>query len=1092
MPGFHLYRSSSTQRLADTFVQMITAPGAALPIEQDEWVVVQGRGMERWLSQRAAEQLGVWAGAQFPYPRSAAAQLAARVLGEPLPAREIDDSLLLAFAVAAELPEIMSSPVGARVRAYVGNDSARLLSFAQQAARALDGYLVFRPLMLDAWGAGTSTDEDAHPDAAWQAALWRAVRRRAIELQAHNPALANMVDFWPRVRRATQALEQGAACPGVQRLSAFAVASVPPQMVDFFAALGRTCDVHWFAVDPAAETKGSPAPLVASLGLADLEAVHVVQEAMERAARAGVVTHQQVLAVEAEHGNAHALALLQAHARTAESAAPAEHPDCSLRVHACPGAMREAEVMHDELLRAFDELPGLSCEDIVVLVPDIGAYAPVIEAVLRGGRGVPAPGGLAKLASSVADISDRDGSPMAVALSTALSLADGDMDVRHVTEFLGQPLMAEKFLPQSLSPRDMARWLIEAGARRFLNAEHRASAGVPFTDECTWEHALDRLYAGLAAPAGTVAAEPHSQLYPARPFLLRAESLGQVSSFVAVLADLRQLAFVADEQGALVARHVSIPHWMDRLRRLLQQLAPRSGDAERESRELAQQLAQIERAALAAEWSAPVGFAAVRTLVMEQLLAGKPGRGFLAGGVTVCQFVPMRAVPFRMVCMLGMDDERFPRPQSRLGFDLLGHTRQLGDRDARAEDRALFLECVLGADQRLMIAYSARDLVTGARRAPSTAVAELMDCAQLKAVEHPLHAFSVGSFDSAAERQDRVGYDASARVAAGRLLQGVTSRQGEPFLVTGDTQRVAGSSSVMQPQSVVTLEELTRFFRDPAAATLRAWDVRLPGDESAAPQIEPLVMDHWDMGVIRRRVLLAAMQGAEPLNPQVTERLQQDGLLPIGSFGRFVGLEQQHLVSDALQRMYPAGVQLAPIDIRIGSWRVMGQVPTQGGVSAIVESGSQASHRTLSAWIHHLALAAARGGVDDGLLHTAADAKSLKLPACDGALATDRLQALLALREFGLARGLPFFVALSLEGASALAKGEPEWMVIDSARDGRDDDRKGLSPHAKLLWRGLDPFTAHLGYVPGVCRATYLDVARAVTSGLHTTGGQAT
>ncbi len=1091
MPGFHLYRSSSTERLADTFVQMITAPGSALPADQDEWVVVQGRGMERWLSQRAAAQLGVWAGAQFPYPRSAAAQLAARVLGEPLPEREVDDTLLLAFAVAAELPEVMASPAGARVRAYVGDDSARLLSFAQQAARALDGYLVFRPLMLDAWEAGTPAEEDAHADAAWQAALWRGIRRRAAALQPHASALANWVDFWPRVRRATKALEQGAACPGVQRLSAFAVASVPPQMVDFFAALGRTCDVHWFAVDPAAETKGSPAPLVASLAAADLEAVHVVQEAMERAAGAGVATHEQVLPVVPWPGEAHALHRLQTHARTGEPAALAEDPDRSLRVHACAGAMREAEVMHDEILRAFDELPGLSCEDIVVLVPDISAYAPVIEAVLRGGRGVPAPGGTARLASSVADISDQDGSPMAVALATALSIADGDMDVRHVAEFLGQPLVAEKFLPQGVSPHDVSRWLIEAGARRFLNAEHRATAGVPATDECTWQHAIDRLFAGLAAPGGPSVAEPHSHLFPARPFLLRAESLGQVSSFVAVLAELRQLAVSADEQGAQVASHATIPQWMDRLRRVLQQLAPRSGDAERESRELAQQLAQIARAARAAEWDATVAFAAVRTLVLERLSAGKPGRGFLAGGVTVCQFVPMRAVPFRMVCMLGMDDQKFPRPQSQLGFDLMGHARQLGDRDARAEDRALFLESVLGAGERLMIAYSARDLVTGARRAPSTAVAELMDCAHLKAVEHSLHAFSVGSFDASAQSEDRVGYDAAARVAAGRLLEGVTSRHGEPFLVVDDSPRARADGETEQPRSVVTLDELARFFRDAAAATLRAWDVRLATDESPAPQIEPLVMDPWDLGVVRRRLLQAATPGAEPPDQQVIWHLQQDGLLPIGSFGRFIGAKQQHLVSAALQQAYPAGVQYCQVDLTVGSWRVMGRVPTQNGVAVIVESGSKSHHRTLSAWIHHLALAAAQGGAEAGVLYTAGDRERRPLPECEGAVALGRLQALLALREFGVARGLPFFAELSLDSARALARGEPDWRVIDKARDHGDDDRKGLSPHARLLFRGLDPFTVDLGEVSGVCRATYVHVARAVCDGLHTPGGRA-
>lgn len=1080
MPGFHLYRSASTQSLADEFVRVVTAPEQALPLDQDEIVVVQGRGMERWLSQRAAAKLGIWAGAEFPFPRAAAARLAASVLGVKAKARVADDSLVLMFAVAAELPALMERPESARVRAYVGDDGVRLLSFAQQVAGVMDAYLVFRPTLLDAWGRGELTLAEGAPgasDEAWQAALWRALQARAKAATEANEALRNIVEFWPAIRRATEALAAGALCEGVQRVSVFAVASVPPQLVQFFAALGRCCDVRWYAVDPAAETAGSPDALVASLGAADLECTHVVHEAAEAACKAGVPVEERVLPAPVAARPESLLARVQARAMTGRASQPHEkaEEDRSLRVHACPSSMREAEVLHDEILRALDELPGLALEDIAVLVPDIAAYAPAIEAVLEGGRGIEGKHGTARIRTSVADVSDRDGSPVAVALASALALADSDMGVRSVIELLAQPVVAQRHMPVGVAPEDVARWMTEAGAKRFLDSDHRSQSGLPERDWSNWSDALERLCAGVAAPPGTVDPEPNAHVFPAQPFMASPIALGRLMEWCDFLGRLRRCAV-----GDYVTGHgpLSIGEWMSGIRDVLEELVPTHGESGREAREVRERLTAIGDAARVADFQLPVPFSAVRTMLVGQLSAARPGRRFLDGGVTVCQFVPMRAVPFRVVCMIGMDDDSFPRASTRPAFDLAQYDRVPGDRDARSEDRALFLESVLGTGERLVVIYSNRNPMGGTERALSTTVVELMSAAAAVGaprdslvVQHSLHAFSVGAFDETAVGQKRIGYDARARIAAERLHSGRVEPRPPVFLQ--DRPLDAAGDSNGEPLS---LEDLLRFFRDPARATLQSWGLHVAAESKEVPDLEMVDLEGFEAGGVRYRLLEQGLANDARLRDDVVERMQQQGQVPWGAFAGNLGRGLKASVDGAFMRAYPKGARNELIDLTACNTRVVGGVLCNQRAVAVVAPRPGAL-ATLRAWIHQVAFAVSQGGAPSGSLIFVSGAKEVPLPEIDADDAIRQLDALVRLRAAGLRHGLPFFAEASCRAAGQLVKGASKARVLSSIGPTQEDE---LSESAKTLFRGVDPFAVELGEIEGVCANTFIEVAGVV------------
>ncbi len=89
--------------------------------------------------------------------------------------------------------------------------------------------------------------------------------------------------------------------------------------------------------------------------------------------------------------------------------------------------------------------------------------------------------------------------------------------------------------------------------------------------------------------------------------------------------------------------------------------------------------------------------------------------------------MPMRSVPHRVVCLLGLDDGTFPRKAPRDGDDLMLDDPHVGERDARTEDRQLLLDALLAATDRLIITYTGHDERTNLPRPPAVPVGELLD-----------------------------------------------------------------------------------------------------------------------------------------------------------------------------------------------------------------------------------------------------------------------------------------------------------------------------------------------------------------------------
>ena len=393
--------------------------------------------------------------------------------------------------------------------------------------------------------------------------------------------------------------------------------------------------------------------------------------------------------------------------------------DFSLRFHVAHGPQREVEILHDQLLAAFNADCSLTPRDIIVMVPDIDAYAPHIQAVFglvdrQDPRFIP---------FSLADQGRRATDPLLKALEALLALPQSRLAVSDLLDLLEVPALRRRFgITEDELPR-LHRWVRGANIRWGLHAAQRASLELPEQPEAearhTWRFGLRRMLLGYAVGQEAAAwrgIEPFDEIGG-----LDAVLLGPLTRFFeqldATWRTLREPASVAD--------------WCARLRQLLADYFD-AGDSD--SSEDAFTLLQLETALQ--DWQEAADAAGLTeslplSIVGEHWLAQLDERGlsqrFFAGAVTFATLMPMRAIPFRLVCLLGMNDGDYPRQRQPLDFDLMGQDYRPGDRSRREDDRYLFLEALLSARERLHISWVGRSITDNGVRPPSVLVGQLRD-----------------------------------------------------------------------------------------------------------------------------------------------------------------------------------------------------------------------------------------------------------------------------------------------------------------------------------------------------------------------------
>ncbi|WP_019202791.1 exodeoxyribonuclease V subunit gamma [Tsukamurella sp. 1534] len=1048
-----VHRSERGDVLVDALAEVLAAPGAD-PFAA-EVVAVPARGVERWITQRLASKLGIAANIVFPTPASLVADAVSAASGVALD----DDPWRgerLVWLVLAAIDELAFEPAGALLGRHLGvtrpggwadqpgHRPRRRYPTAELLAGLLRSYAANRPEMLADWAAGRDTDGlgGALPeDLLWQAELYRRVRRFA-----GTPGPAERLGDACAVLRAEPALLDLPA-----RVSIYGPTRLPTDQAAVLSALAAGRDVHLWLPHPSpalwsrqAASDGAapsgpvpravpvagPNPLLASLG----------REARELQARVAP------LADADEH---HAvpprpetlLGRLQVAIAQDAPLTPGAVPDGTIEFHACHGPARMIEVLRERLVRLFEDDPTLQPRDVLVTCPDIETHAPLIrsafgQAVVGGeGEGGEQVHPVQRLRVRLADRSLRFTNPLLDALVTVLELADGRATVAEVLDLAATDPVRRRFRFSDNDIERLREWAGPSGARWGLDAAGRDRYGLGGFPQNTLATALDRIVLGV------VADESEGEWLGLGLPLDDVDStdidlVGRFAEFLGVLTRATE-----DCRGRRPAAQ-----WADALHRF-------TGDVAAVAPADAWQVTQAGRelaAALRGGDDRELTLPEVRAMLGSRLSAKPTRANFRTGELTVCTLVPMRSVPHRVVVLLGLDDEVFPRATRYSGDDVLGRTPCVGERDPRAEDRQLFLDAVDSATDRLLVLYTGADPVKGTVRPPAVPVAELRDAARALLTDpdatglefrHALQPFDPANFDPA-HFGTGAPFSFDPAAYAGAVAATGTPSPPEPFL---------GAPLLAGAVEDVDLDALLRFCEHPVKAFLRqrlGFTVPEADEELAeALTIAPDGLQKWDIG---ERMLASALAGTPPDRFAAAE--VRRGTLPPFALGSAV-LEDISATVAELARVArplmegPATTVDVSVDLGEGR-RLVGSVPSvrPDGVVRASFSRLAPKHR-VAAWVSLLALAA--GGRDGAAAVAIGRARfrgvltsRLSVPA-DPAVV---LRQLVDLRDRGLREPLPLFPTTSALYIERGTAGDTQQAALDAARaefdsafgDGRD------------------------------------------------------
>jgi exodeoxyribonuclease V gamma subunit len=395
---------------------------------------------------------------------------------------------------------------------------------------------------------------------------------------------------------------------------------------------------------------------------------------------------------------------------------PTLRADDSLQILACPGIRRELEVVAAEIWGCLRAEPDLRCNDIAVIVPESrkDTYLSQVGAVFAESHDLP---------HHVVDLPLAGGHRLAEAAQMLLDLPFSSFSRKELVPLLTHPSLMARFPEER--PADWLRLIDELGIVR--GAEQRDLAGSYLDrDLYTWDQGLRRLALGafmLGERSGEQAAVTldGNQYLPVET--APDERAGALSLAMLVRSLIADARFAAGIDGAAQR---PLREWLAFIRGMLATYLQPIDDAEEGL--LGRCRATLDDLDGVGLQDLPVSYRMAAELARNALASIPGSRGqYLARGVTVASFVPMRAIPFRVVFVLGLSQGDFPRSARRGDLDLREARREPGDVTPREQDLYMFLETLLCARDRLVLSYLGRDEITGEELPPSPVVLELRE-----------------------------------------------------------------------------------------------------------------------------------------------------------------------------------------------------------------------------------------------------------------------------------------------------------------------------------------------------------------------------
>lgn len=1107
-PGFMLVHGNQPETLRDLTVNWLQRYPLA-PLE-NELILVQSNGIAQWLKLALAADpncpdgagLGIAAALDFSLPARFLWRAYRAVLGnDAVPEQSPFDKDYLIWRLMRLLPQLITQPVYAPLQRFLEQDpdTRKRFQLSSKLADLFDQYQVYRADWLAAWAAGNEVVIQARggqiplpEEQLWQAALWRELLLDVNNTERSQSVNSGRAAVHAEFMRSVSTWPDSKPPPGLpRRIVVFGISALPGQSLEVLAALSRwtqvlmcihnPCQHYWADIVPdqdllrAAQSRqsrrlGTPSvltddlimsyahPLLAAWGKQGRDFIGLLDEHDNSASRKAYLPHftaiQQRIDLFTSPGQTTMLQQLQDDILDLrpvhESLAlwPSVDPtrDKSIRFNSAHSPQREVEILHDQLLLALNTDASLRPRDIIVMVPDINLYAPHIQAVF-GLPNVNNEHYKRYIPYSVADQNQQYINPLLNALDQLLALPNSRFTVTNLLDLLDVPGLRKRFcLPEAVLPL-LRRWIVGANIRWGLHTEHRSSLGLPASGIAaapnTWLFGLRRMLLAYAVGAQT---ESWQGIQPY-------DEIGGLDA--ALLGPLLHLLDALDTTWRSLTLPATVDDWCQRLNQLLDQFFVDDDSADAYTLlQLRTALESWQAAAQQAQLTEKLPLSLVKDHWLAQLNDTHLSQRFFAGSVTFATLMPMRSIPFRYVCLLGMNDGDYPRIRVPEDFDLMGQDYRPGDRSRREDDRYLFLEALLSARECLYVSWVGRSIKDNTVRPPSVLLGQLREhlvagwrlvgqedtpnCL-LKSLtqEHPLQPFS------------HLYYPPSGVVSTDWFTYAQEWRP-EVSVVLAKTQVSALTPVVLDEP--LSLRGLSDFLKKPVETFFRQrLNVNFVPVADSLKDHEPFTLDGLELWRLQNEVIQAQATAIEEgasyteAQQQCLQRMRARGDLADGSFATLMVGDIVSLM-EVLADDYQAALERWPFKfdndqevalsittpegylLEVSDWITDLRFDAQGNrarlcleTSNLIKKKSYRVDRVIDHWIIHLAAQLSGTPLTTLIISKAG---YVELRPVDAQTATNYLTDLLCAWHDGMCRPLPLEIKTAVSWL--LADSQPE------------------------------------------------------------------
>lgn len=930
---YHSNQLDVLQKLAATLMKSDPLKSVLQP----EILLVQSDGMAKWLQMQLADELNIAANMTFLRPSQFIWQIYHQVLNN-IPERSAFEKDSMSWKLMEILPDLLHLPEFSSLARYIDSNEKekKYYQLASRIADLYDSYLMYRPEWIKQWEQGKVTDKN-NDDEIWQATLWCRLVAHTNELSQSLVHRGNISqDF---VAALEKKIDASLLAKLPSRLFIFGIASLPPLILRSLFALGQHIDIHLMLTNPCrwywgeipdekwlnrlaqqqwqrdkignkrSLLKPSPMPfksmenismsnpLLSSWGKLGRDNLFLLQDyPLKQDIEAFVcpdsdsilqLLQQQILDLEDKSIIGHH----QDDFETSHKKMSVPEGDYSISFHSCHSESTEVEVLYNYLLELFDHNPSLQLRDIVVMVPDIDTYAPHINAVFGS-----APENR-YLPFSISDRKINTVDPIARAFLSLLDLPASRFTTEEVFDLLAVPAISRQFTLTEKELKQLREWSVSAGVRWGLDDEMVNAMGIDNGGHFTWDFGLARMLLGY------VMNSEWGDWNTILPFDsssgLAAELVGKLAVFLSTLS--RWYRFLSTDK--------TLEEWLPIGSMLLNDFFYKDSESDPMMMLLENEWQRVIDQGIRAGYRRAVSIVTLQNKVCCGLENTRLEQSFLVGKITFCTLMPMRGIPFQVVCLLGMNDRTYPRRVQSLSFDLLNQRPQRGDRSRREDDRYLFLEAVLSAQATLYISYLGNNIIDNSETYPSILVDELRDYLSQSFVlegDKPLN------IDESAKNfkahltihHPRTPFHENNYIIDKKRYQ--IGSYFDEWLPAAKKQGVATCfEQTLSPLTLtsITLDELKRFYRHPVRALLqKRLNVFFSLNDEALPTTEVFQLK----GLARywlNQELLSQMTRHDASIDTIVKRFKAEGKLPYGVFGDLDVAQEYEKIAELAKRL---------------------------------------------------------------------------------------------------------------------------------------------------------------------------------------------